>query len=126
MFILTQLELFSYRYNFTLSTSIVCRVQINTMSYTIEQINNNPWLAVQDVVGDAKTWPKFIRQMFWDKNFKHHNRMIIVNFAYLNAITEDFLHDILTFTLKEGYTSDRKLNVKYRFRYLNHEVSFFL
>ena len=85
------------------------------MAYSIDQINKNPWFAAQDVVGDAKTWPKFIR--------KDHNRIIIVNFAYLNAISEDFLHDILTFTLKEAYTNERKRNVKDRFRYLNHEVS---
>lgn len=48
--------------------------------------------------------------------------MILVNFAYLNAISEDFLHDILTFTLKEAYTAIRRRNIKDRFSYLNHEV----
>ena len=71
------------------------------ITYSIEQMNNNPWFALQDVVGNANTWPKFIRKMFWEKHFKDHNRMIIVNFAYLNAISEEFLHDILTFTLKK-------------------------
>ena len=92
------------------------------MSYSVEQLNNNPWLAVQDVVGDAKTWPKFIRKMFWEKNLRDHNRMMIVNFAILNHISEDFLHDILSFTLKHAYTEERKRNIKYRFSYLNHEV----
>lgn len=70
------------------------------MVYSLKQINNNPWLTVQDVIGNANTWPKFIRKMFSDKNFKDHNRMIIVNFVYINAISEEFLHDILAFTLK--------------------------
>src|SRR5436190_4384153 len=65
------------------------------MSYTVDQIHNNPWLSVQDVVGDAKTWPKFIRAMFWDRNFNDHHRMIIVNFAFVNHISEEFLHDVL-------------------------------
>jgi len=76
---------------------------------------------MSDVVGDAKTWPK-IRKMFWDKNLKDYNRMIIVNFVILNHISEDFLHDILTFTLKNAYTEERKRNIKDKFRYLNHEV----
>ncbi|KAL0130412.1 hypothetical protein PUN28_002234 [Cardiocondyla obscurior] len=84
------------------------------MGYTVEQLNKNPWLAVQDVIGDARTWPKFIREIFWNKNFKNHNRMIVVNFAYLNAISEDFLHDILKFTLKSAYTNERRRNVKDR------------
>jgi len=46
------------------------------MAYSIEKINNNPWLAVQDVVGNANTWPKFIRKMFWDKKLTDYNRMI--------------------------------------------------
>ncbi|XP_025162978.1 putative nuclease HARBI1 [Harpegnathos saltator] len=33
------------------------------MGYSVEQINNNPWLGVQDIVGDAKLWPKFIRKI---------------------------------------------------------------
>jgi len=89
--------------------------------YSIEQINKNPWLAAQDVVGDAKTWPQFIRKMFWDKNLKDHNRMIIVNFSIVNHISEEFLHDILSFTLKRAYTRERKQNITDRFRYLNHK-----
>lgn len=60
--------------------------------------------------------------MFWDRNFKDHNRMMVVNFAFLNHISEDFLHDVLTFTLKNAYTVKRKRHIKDRFRYLNHEV----
>src|SRR5436190_24282927 len=77
------------------------------MSYSVDQINNNPWLGVQDVVGDAKTWPKFIRNMFWDRNFNDHHRMILVNFVYLNHISEDFLHEILAFILQNAYTDER-------------------
>ena len=86
-------------------------------------MNENPWLAVQDVVGNANTWPKFIRKMFWDRNLTDHNRMILVNFAYLNAISEAFLHDILAFTLKEAYTNERKRNIKDRFETVVTAVS---
>ena len=96
------------------------------MAYSVEQIHKNPWLGVQDLVGNANTWPKFIRKTFWDRNFKDHNRMIIVNFAYLNAISEEFLHEILSFTLKEAYTTDRKRQVKSRYAYLNDEVIFLI
>lgn len=58
-------------------------------AYSLEKINNNPCLAVQNVY-DAKLWPKFIRKMFWDRNLKDHNRIILVNFAYSSVITEVF------------------------------------
>jgi hypothetical protein len=54
---------------------------------------------------------------------KHVEKSTILVVNGLNAISENFLHDILTFTLKEAYTNKRKRNVKDRFRYLNHEVS---
>ena len=77
------------------------------MAYSVQQLNNNPWLAIQDIIGNANTWPKFIRQMFWDKNFTDHNRMIIVNFAFINGVSEEFLHDVLAFTLKNAYTAEK-------------------
>lgn len=92
------------------------------MNYSVEQLNNHLWLAVQYVVCKADTWPKFIRKMIWNRNLTDHNRMILVNFAYLNAISEDFLHDILSFTLKEAYTKTRKREIKDMFSYLNHTV----
>lgn len=61
--------------------------------------------------------------MFWNRNLTDHNRMILVNFVYLNAISEDFLHEILTFTLGRAYTNAGKRAIKDRFTYLNHEVN---
>ena len=75
---------------------------------------------MQDVVGDTNLW-LFIRKMFWNRNLNDHNRMILVNFACINAISEDFLHNILSFTLKEAYTSTRRREIKDRFFYLNHK-----
>lgn len=92
------------------------------MSYSIEQILANPWLGIQDIVGDAKKWPKFIRSTFWDRNSTDHKRMLIVNFAYVNGISPEFLHDVLAFTLKRVYTNVRRREIQDRFTYLNHEV----
>ncbi|KAL0100591.1 hypothetical protein PUN28_019734 [Cardiocondyla obscurior] len=39
--------------------------------------------------------------MFWNQNLRDHNRIILVNFAYINAISEDFLHEVLTVYFKE-------------------------
>ena len=44
-----------------------------------EQINNNPWIALQNVVSDANSWPKFIRKMFWNRNLTDHNRITLAN-----------------------------------------------
>lgn len=48
--------------------------------------------------------------------------MIFVNFVYLNAMSEEFLHDILSFTLREAYTKIRKREIQDRFAYINHKV----
>ncbi|KYN22653.1 hypothetical protein ALC57_04943 [Trachymyrmex cornetzi] len=46
---------------------------IKEIATASEQLNKNPWLAVQDVVGHAKLWPWFIRKLFWDRNLTDHN-----------------------------------------------------
>ncbi|CAK1553201.1 unnamed protein product [Leptosia nina] len=86
---------------------------VSNVDTWIKLINKNPWLLLQDAIGDCKTWPAFIRAAFWD------NRMIIVNFAIVNGLREEFLHEVLTFTLRHHYTNDRRQRVAGRFKYYN-------
>ena len=59
------------------------------MIYSIKQLNKNPWLTVQNV-GNANLWPKFMREIFRNRDFESIINMIFVNFAYINATSEDF------------------------------------
>lgn len=83
---------------------------------------NNPWLLLQMLIGEADTWPQFIRKAFWETWFNHRNRMIVVNFAYKNGVSESLLHDVLSFTLKDNYTRARRANVAYRYSYFNDPI----
>lgn len=83
---------------------------------------NNPWLFLQMMIGEADTWPQFITKAFWEANFKDHNRMIVVNFAYKNGVSEVLLHEVLNFTLKHNYTRERRRNVAYRYTYFDDPI----
>ena len=83
---------------------------------------NNPWLLLQMMIGDADTWPQFIRAAFWETWFNDHNRMVVVNFAYKNGVCELLLHDVLNFTLKDNYTRQRRANVAYRYSYFDDPI----
>lgn len=41
---------------------------------------------IQDIVGPAKLWPLFIRCLFWTKNLKHFERILIATFVYINGL----------------------------------------
>lgn len=44
------------------------------------------WLVLQDLMGSAKKWPKVIRRIFWTKNLKHWNRILLCTFCYVNGL----------------------------------------
>lgn len=79
----------------------------------------NPWIFLQMMIGEADTWPQFIRSSFWEIKFNDHNWMVVVNFAYKNGVCESLLHDVLKFTLKRNYTRARQANVAYRYVYFD-------
>ena len=43
------------------------------------------WFEIQDVVGPAKEWPVFMRQLFWSK-VKHDMRPIVAAFVIVNGL----------------------------------------
>ena len=49
--------------------------------YSLDQILNNPRLFLQDVIGDAKSWPQHIRRLFWDKSFTDVKRLKVQLFV---------------------------------------------
>lgn len=44
------------------------------------------WRDIQDLVGDAKEWPKKIRKLFWTPSLQHFDRILIVAFCYVNGL----------------------------------------
>ena len=44
------------------------------------------WTELQDLLGDAKLWPKKIRRLFWTKNVKHFDRIILSSFVFVNGL----------------------------------------
>ena len=44
------------------------------------------WNTIQDVIGDAKHWPKKIRKLFWTRNLRNFDRFLICLFAYVNGL----------------------------------------
>lgn len=86
------------------------------------KFEKNPWIAFQDIVGNARTWPSFIKQAFWSgRDFDDRKRMIVVNFAYLNDVSLEDLEFVLSFTLgRQLYANSRWYQVQARYNYLKN------
>ena len=44
------------------------------------------WADIQDIVGKASLWPYKIRRLFWTKNIKHWDRILICCFVFVNGL----------------------------------------
>jgi hypothetical protein len=44
------------------------------------------WTDIQDIVGPGKLWPKKVRKLFWTKNIKHFERLIVSAFVWVNGL----------------------------------------
>lgn len=89
----------------------------------LAKLERNPWIAFQDIVGNANTWPTFIRQAFWSgKNFDDRQRMIVVNFSHLNGASLNDLMSVLSFTIGRHLDrNSRWYQVQARYNYLNSD-----
>lgn len=47
------------------------------------------WTDIQEIVGPAKRWPHKIRKLFWTKNIRHFDRIILSAFVYVNGLNPD-------------------------------------
>lgn len=56
----------------------------------------NTWTLIQDLVGDATTWPRIIRRVFWDKDAGHWQRIMLATFAFVNGLTPSVLFEWLS------------------------------
>lgn len=44
------------------------------------------WQDIQDLIGPARKWPRNIRRLFWTKNVKHFDRVLLAAFVYVNGL----------------------------------------
>lgn len=51
------------------------------------------WTTIQDIVGDAKLWPKRIRKNFWTPGLKHFERIITCAFVYVNGLNPEVFYE---------------------------------
>ena len=49
------------------------------------------WAEIQNVIGNAKQWPKWIRSIFWTANTDHKHRPLLVAFAIFNGMPPSML-----------------------------------
>ena len=57
----------------------------------------NPWLALQDVIGPASTFPPFIRRFFWKRELYNRERFSLALFGWMNGVNPVFLLEVLIF-----------------------------
>ena len=63
------------------------------------------WTDIQDIVGSAKLWPKFVRKLFWTRNINHKWRPILAAFVFVNG-----LNPVVRFLLSDKKTIFKKEN----------------
>ena len=44
------------------------------------------WAFMQDIIGTASCWPPSIRLLFWKRNVKHFERLLLCSFVYVNGL----------------------------------------
>ena len=58
------------------------------------------WRDIQNIIGDAKEWPKRMRRLFWGLNTEekkvpltHFERLIVCSFVYVNGLNPIVFYD---------------------------------
>ena len=44
------------------------------------------WTDILDIIGPTENWPKIIRKLFWTKDVKHWDRVMLATFVYYNGL----------------------------------------
>ena len=83
----------------------------------------NPWLALQDVIGPASTFPRFIRRLFRKRELYNRERFTIAVFGWMNGVHPEFLVEVLIFC-GCNLTADRQDHIGYIYRQLDCNSDF--
>ena len=94
----------------------------------------NPWLDIQDMIGSADAWPKFIRKLFWRSDLKYKDRLLLVAFGWNNGVSPHLLYRTLRFTgpLRRNPKAEKEMDSlyqtfdnekKYRCKYYSYDLT---
>ena len=48
---------------------------------------HHAWVLIQDLIGDASTWPAWMRSLFWTTELHYTDRMKVAAFGYNNGLS---------------------------------------
>lgn len=68
------------------------------------------WTLIQDIIGDCHRWPRKIRRVFWKKEAKHWERIMIATFAFVNGLAPSLLEHWLGIV---NFPTQRKVHIMY-------------
>ena len=54
------------------------------------------WRSIQDLIGDANTWPGWIRALFWSSDLKRTDRLKLAAFGYNNGVSPHVLAEFFS------------------------------
>ena len=68
------------------------------------------WDDICDIIGDSENWPTKIKKLFWSKNVKHFEKLMLCAFCYVNGLSlEVFLEWVDAVGLRRDESSRREM-----------------
>ena len=67
------------------------------------------WFDIQEIIGPAGIWPKFLLKLFWTKNLSHAQRPLICAFVVFNGLNPEVDK---TFFIQ--FNSNKKVHISYK------------
>lgn len=55
------------------------------------QMIDDMWDTIQDIIGPANKWPKWLKDLFFTKNLNHAQRPLICAFVIFNGLNPQVL-----------------------------------
>lgn len=81
------------------------------------KIARNPWLLLQDLVGDSRVWPVVLRKMFWEADLNYSIRLKLVTFCFQNGSPLEVFVAALRHTNKT-LTPQREKEIRLLWKYI--------
>ena len=51
------------------------------------------WREIQDIVGEARFWPRNIRILFWSRRLHHWGRIQVAAFVWVNGLNPEVFYE---------------------------------
>lgn len=80
----------------------------------------NPWLEVQDLIGDKDLWPYYVRDCLWRSELNYRSRVVIASFFYQNGVSIEFVLEVIKFCNK-NWNNNKLIKISQLYNYWNDE-----